>query len=316
MKVLTDYVENIFVSLPKTDEMEQLKCNMIDDMEEKYTELLANGKSESEAVGIVITEFGNVDELLQEYDVKESGEEKRFFSDGALTNYFKTKRISSIFLSTGVAFFMIGVALYMYIEEIICQSDLSQSGSDFFSLVSLMICIASGIGMCIYSSMKENNYKDLKQALVSVSALAAIDEKLKAVTKRYHITVLISIVAFVISPVIYSIGEMAWGEESNYPSVLLFLYIAFFTWQLIYIAGIKTSYDVFYYTDEVRYQNRKNQTAKLAALIIGALSLMGYFIWSFCFGKWSISWVIFLISAPVYFIVYVTIGFLYKRNEA
>ncbi len=38
-------------------------------MEDKYTELIKDGKTENEAVGIVISEFGNLDELAEELGI-------------------------------------------------------------------------------------------------------------------------------------------------------------------------------------------------------------------------------------------------------
>ena len=40
-------------------------------MEDKYNELKSEGKSENEAIGIVISEFGNIDELINELDINQ-----------------------------------------------------------------------------------------------------------------------------------------------------------------------------------------------------------------------------------------------------
>ena len=40
-------------------------------MEDKYTELKNEGKSENEAVGTVIAEFGNLDELAEDLGIKQ-----------------------------------------------------------------------------------------------------------------------------------------------------------------------------------------------------------------------------------------------------
>ena len=37
-------------------------------MEDKYNELIAEGKMDNEATGIVISEFGNLEELAEELD--------------------------------------------------------------------------------------------------------------------------------------------------------------------------------------------------------------------------------------------------------
>lgn len=39
-------------------------------MEDKYNELISEGKSDNEAIGIVISEFGNLDELADSLGIK------------------------------------------------------------------------------------------------------------------------------------------------------------------------------------------------------------------------------------------------------
>lgn len=69
MNSIISYLDNVFANLPKTSEMEKLKLEMLSNMEDKYYELKEAGKSENEAIGIVISEFGNIDELLSELDI-------------------------------------------------------------------------------------------------------------------------------------------------------------------------------------------------------------------------------------------------------
>ena len=42
------------------------KAELMEMMEDKYEELMQEGMSEKEAVGTVISEFGNLDELAEE----------------------------------------------------------------------------------------------------------------------------------------------------------------------------------------------------------------------------------------------------------
>ena len=66
METIRNYLENMFLNLPNTPEVYKAKNELWQMMEDKYTELKAEGKSENEAVGIVISEFGNLDELAQD----------------------------------------------------------------------------------------------------------------------------------------------------------------------------------------------------------------------------------------------------------
>lgn len=66
MDTIAAYLNNMFASLPRTEQTYNLKQDLLANMEEKYHELKKEGKSENEAVGIVISEFGNIDELIEE----------------------------------------------------------------------------------------------------------------------------------------------------------------------------------------------------------------------------------------------------------
>ena len=59
METIRTYLENLFAQLPETPELVRLRDDMLRTMEDKYEALKSEGKSENEAVGIVISEFGN-----------------------------------------------------------------------------------------------------------------------------------------------------------------------------------------------------------------------------------------------------------------
>lgn len=75
MNQIKNYIEAMFSSLPKTKEVIEMKLNMIDNMEEKYEALIAEGKQENEAIGIVVTQFGSIDELRSELGIPSENEE-------------------------------------------------------------------------------------------------------------------------------------------------------------------------------------------------------------------------------------------------
>ena len=66
MDTIRNYIENLFAGLPNRQDVLKAKEELLAMMEDKYSELKAEGKSENEAVGVVISEFGNIDELCKE----------------------------------------------------------------------------------------------------------------------------------------------------------------------------------------------------------------------------------------------------------
>ena len=69
MNVITAYLETMFSAYPQTPRMLEAKAELHAMMEDAYTGYLAAGLSENEAVGRVITEFGNLDELAPQLGI-------------------------------------------------------------------------------------------------------------------------------------------------------------------------------------------------------------------------------------------------------
>ena len=65
METLRNYLDSMFKRYPETPEAEHAKAELWQMMEDKYNELLADGKKENEAVGIVISEFGDLEEVAE-----------------------------------------------------------------------------------------------------------------------------------------------------------------------------------------------------------------------------------------------------------
>ena len=65
METIRNYLESMFSQLPNTPEVLKAKYELGQMMEDKYSELIADGKSENEVIGTIIAEFGNLDELAE-----------------------------------------------------------------------------------------------------------------------------------------------------------------------------------------------------------------------------------------------------------
>ena len=59
MEAIRNYLETMFLNLPNTPEVYKAKNELWQMMEDKYTELKNEGKSENEAVGTVIADLGS-----------------------------------------------------------------------------------------------------------------------------------------------------------------------------------------------------------------------------------------------------------------
>ncbi|MCL2527706.1 MAG: permease prefix domain 1-containing protein [Defluviitaleaceae bacterium] len=69
MDTIKTYLDNVFAAFPQTDSVQTLKRDMLAGMEEKYLSLRQQGNNENEAIGIVIANFGSIDEISQELGI-------------------------------------------------------------------------------------------------------------------------------------------------------------------------------------------------------------------------------------------------------
>lgn len=71
MNNLKEYLDNLFMGLPETPAVLRAKAELLEMMEDKYEELMNDGKSETEAFGTVVSEFGNLEELAEELGISD-----------------------------------------------------------------------------------------------------------------------------------------------------------------------------------------------------------------------------------------------------
>lgn len=85
MDQIRDYVDAMFSSLPDTDAVRGMKRSILENMQERYEELCQSGKNEKEALGEVISQFGNIDEIKKELGMEDSGRPQQ---PGILETFF------------------------------------------------------------------------------------------------------------------------------------------------------------------------------------------------------------------------------------
>ncbi len=66
MKSVKQHVDGLFEQLPDSDRKEQLRNEIILNMQEKVIDLMAAGKSEEDAVNKAIVEFGDIEDIKAE----------------------------------------------------------------------------------------------------------------------------------------------------------------------------------------------------------------------------------------------------------
>ena len=107
METIRNYLESMFANLPNTPEVMRAKNELLSMMEDKFTELISEGKPQNEAVGIVISEFGNLEELAESLGIESvvggtDISERRLLTNEEARNYIYDAAQSRMLIGLGV----------------------------------------------------------------------------------------------------------------------------------------------------------------------------------------------------------------------
>ncbi|MGV3464231.1 MAG: permease prefix domain 1-containing protein [Heyndrickxia sp.] len=70
MKKIKNHVDDLFKNVPDSEQKEQIKQEIVENLEEKVFDLMAQGKDEEDAINKAIVDFGDIDEIEKELGVK------------------------------------------------------------------------------------------------------------------------------------------------------------------------------------------------------------------------------------------------------
>ena len=170
METIKNYLETMFMNLPKTVEVNRAKEELATMMEDKYNQLKAEGKTENEAIGVVISEFGNLDEIskelgIQNYvDAGKDGIVKRKVSLQEAKDYIDTTVKSATYIAIGVMPCIwspiLTIILGGMLEE---RSGITDTSIVVGGLIPMFVLIAIAVGLFIYYGMVLNKYEYLQK---------------------------------------------------------------------------------------------------------------------------------------------------------
>ncbi|SFP82605.1 hypothetical protein SAMN04487928_10942 [Butyrivibrio proteoclasticus] len=155
MDTIKKYLESMFEHLPKTLEVMRAKDELYSMMEDKYNELISEGKKENEAIGIVISEFGNLDELAEGLGLSKVlddlvSSDRRYVSRQEADDYVDAVVSRRFMLSLGILLCILSPA-----GPILLDSIATATGLNLFTGIGvafLFLCAAVGVGFIVFSN--------------------------------------------------------------------------------------------------------------------------------------------------------------------
>ena len=291
METIKNYIENMFLGYPKTEKIEKIKNDLLSNMEDKYNELKKSGKTENEAIGIVISEFGNIDEILNEVGIKveENSSEKIFVSENEVNAYLESRIAMGKNISIGVSLCILGVALLVFITQF--QGVLY----DLLGIILLFVFIAGGVALFIPSGIKLRKYEYLKKDIYLEESLKEqVETKRESFMSTFIMNMVIGVVLCIISVVPLVAISILSHRYSSLGVTILLLIVAIAVNLFVKSGSVYSAYDVLLQRGEYAVKNKKSEKIVGAvASVIWPLTVVAFLIWGFLYGGWYINWILF-----------------------
>ena len=167
MNTIKNYLDNMFRNLPNTDAVRKAKAELLQMMEDKYEELIREGKTENEAIGIVISEFGNLDELADSLGIGEqvnesADESKPILSIERIKSYLSMINSRALLIPIGVALCICSVASPILQEALPFDMEVMGVGGMF-------VMIAIAVVLFVLAGIRNKDYPEVARKECSLS---------------------------------------------------------------------------------------------------------------------------------------------------
>ncbi|PKM63331.1 MAG: hypothetical protein CVU97_00725 [Firmicutes bacterium HGW-Firmicutes-21] len=143
---LRAYIESLFKDAPKNKKTVELKEEMIQNLIDKYNDLLAEGKSEDAAVNIAIASVGDISDLIEELNKSKTDMRSEELKE-------KQRRQSAAMIAISIALYIMSVIPLFILQDV-------------NGLIFMFVIVAAATGLIIYSAMTKPKYRKLDDTLV------------------------------------------------------------------------------------------------------------------------------------------------------
>ncbi|MCR5196961.1 MAG: permease prefix domain 1-containing protein [Pseudobutyrivibrio sp.] len=303
MDTIKDYLEAMFASMPNTAEVRKAKSELLSMMEDKYNEMIADGISENTAVGTVISEFGNLDELADDLGltkevevVKEQhADNRRLVSSDEIQGFLATESKNA---------WRIGIGVLLCITCVIYPMLLQNK----FGPCGMFLSIGVAVALFVFSGFSRQEWEYIQKEpcridLNTAEAVRAQRKSFKSIRALLtSVGVLLCATCFVPAIVTHE-GPLSGG--------LLFVFIGLGVFLFVYTNVINSSYDQVLGINDGRTisgrygkepeENRVfiNKKAEAVMSVYRPTVICIYLILSFLTMAWHLTWLIFPVAAVI-----------------
>lgn len=321
METIRNYLDSMFSSLPDTMEVRKAKDELYQMMEDKYFELKSEGKSENEAIGIVITEFGNLDEIKEELGIyyKEEASadaEEKYVSMNQAREYINMVKKYSNFIAIATMLCILSPINLIFLGGLTEISSFSENVAGFAGLMILFAFIIVAVILFIYSGRQMEEYEYLKKEVFRLdnSTEVYIREERKKNRSNFSIKIIVGVVLCIFSVVPLLCSAFFFNDFACICSVcILLIFVGIGVFFFITAGMVEDSYKILLQEGDYKKSN-KSKGMETIATVYWCIVTAIYLGWSFWTMQWSITWIIWPVAGVLYGAIAAIYGAVRKNN--
>lgn len=290
-------------------------------MEDKYNELISEGKSDNEAIGIVISEFGNLDELADSLGIKsfvnpsQAMPASKTLSRETAAAFLMDSAKQAYLTAFGVLLCILA-SLGPIFSECIPRSLASPDASDAIGITFLFLCVAVAVGFFIFSGSISSKWSYLKQEpyCIDFETANCVIERKESYRSTHAMLLTVGIMLCILCAVpaiiISSLNTKSTFADSLSGGLVL-VFIAIGVFMIVFTNMKKSSFDKLLslngaqtmggnfansHDGKVHYENPV--VAAIMSVYWSTVTCI-YLCWSFITFDWGITWIIWPIAAII-----------------
>lgn len=319
METIKNYLETMFAKLPNTSEVINAKRELGQMMEDKYNELIADGKSENEAVGTVISEFGNLEELADELGLKKE------FNQSQQTTFEQNRRILTMdevksYLHAEATFGLrIGLGVFLCINCVIGPIIFDIIGiGESLGVISMFLMIGAAVGLFVYSGIQMNRWAYIKSGACAIDYATAnyIHNERRRYSNTHALHKTIGIVLCVLCWLPCAAASEFFGNNkfADLSAVLLFLFVGFGVFLIVHSSITDSGFSTLLkindkntvsgtYSVPNQPEQYNSETLTTIMSVYWPTISSIYLISSFLTFDWHLTWIIWPVAAIIHSVI-------------
>ena len=310
METIRNYLETMFANMPNTPEVKKAKAELLSMMEDKFNEMIADGVNENQAVGTVIAEFGNLDELaedlgltkeLQETHEREEAKPRHFLRMDEVEDYLNVAKGNGLLIGIGVLLCITSVT-WPILFEFLLKGQLG----DGFGVTGMFISIAIAVALFVFAGIRGKDWDFLDKELcqIDMSTADMVKSKKRAFKVPHAVIIAVAIMLFILW-----IPTVAIDVEIV--SNCLFYFVGAGVCMIVYASTVMGSYDKVLKLNDSKtisgsYGKDKGDIVYINKFAEGIMEVFWptmtclYLIISFITMDWHITWIIWPVAGIVH----------------